>query len=451
MVNEHHRQGVLDATRRLESEALEALAALVRIPSVSATGQRLAEAADSVAELARVCGFRVELLRTTGAPVVYGEITGPSAAPTVLFYGHYDVQPPDPIEAWTSPPFEPTVRGGCLFGRGAGDNKGQFVAHLFAARALATAGTIPVGMKILIEGEEEVGSPNLAATVEEHRRTLACDLAITADGPYHSDGSPLIIFGVRGLVSLEVHAAGAARDVHSGSRGGIAPTPAAHLVRALAALWDDDDRVTLAGFYDDVRAPTEAEIELADQLPFAREELLKELGLEELPPNTTKPPWRAAMFEPNLNINGLRSGYTGPGVKTIVPHEALAKIDVRLVPDQSPDAVIESLRNHFAAHGLAITPLTAVPPSSTPVDTPFTAPIVRALEAASERTAWRQPRLGGTTPDYVFTGILGVPSLLVPYGPPDMRHHAPDERMSLEALGRALRSSAAICVELAGC
>ena len=440
-------ENALQAAEAFHEDTLDRLCRLIGIPSVSTSGTALQAAADTVAELAADAGFEVEQWETPGAPVVFARIPAPEGAPTLLFYGHYDVQPPDPLAAWTSPPFEADVRNGAVYGRGAGDNKGQFLAHIMAARALSVTGGSPVGIKLLIEGEEEIGSPNLETTVAERREQLRCDVAITADGPYHTDGRPLVILGVRGLLYIEATATGAGRDAHSGSRGGIAPTPARALTRALATLWNDDDRVAVDGFYSDVRRPSTGELELAASLPFDEAALRRELQTEVLP-DYGGSPWATLMFEPNLNIAGLFGGYTDPGMKTIVPHRVTAKIDVRLVADQDPENILSLLRQHFDAYQVTVEKLAAVPPSSTPVDTPFAAPVIRAVERAWSAHPWIQPRLGGTTPDYVFTRILGVPSILVPYAPADMQHHAPDEHLQIEALWRGIRTSVTLCIEL---
>ena len=428
---------VFERIAALEGDVLAALRELVAIPSVAGDAAAAHAAAARVETLCRDAGCAVQRWSAGGNPAVFAHVAGPPGAPTVLFYGHYDVQPPEPLEAWTTPPFEPTVRDGALWGRGAGDNKGQFIAHVFALRALAEAGGCPLGVKLLIEGEEEIGSPTLAALVEAHRGELACDLAVTADGPYHADGHPLLILGVRGLLFLEVTATGAARDLHSGSWGGTAPTPARTLARALASLWREDDRVAVPGFHAGVRPPGELELALAQRLP----------GHADAPAGAAAA-WRALMFEPNLNIAGLAAGHTGPGLRTIVPHRAVARLDARLVADQDPDAVYAALAAHLGSRGLQVERLAAVPPSRTPPDTPLLEPVRRALQAAWQRPPLVQPCMGGTTPDFVFTRILGVPSLLVPYAPHDMHHHAPNERMELAALYRGVRTSATICLQL---
>ncbi|MFQ5742976.1 MAG: M20/M25/M40 family metallo-hydrolase [Acidobacteriota bacterium] len=437
------------ATEELGDVAVTALLRLVAVPSVSTTSTNLEVAATAVAELAETCGFSVEQWCDSGAPVVFAHCPGPVGTPTVLFYGHYDVQPPDPIDSWDSPPFTPTIRDGAVYGRGAADNKGQFLAHMIAVHALLKAGGCPLGVKLLIEGEEEVGSPHLAPTIRAHRDALSCNLVLTADGPLYDDRRPVIIFGVRGLLYLEIKADGADRDVHSGNRGGLAPSPAWGLVQALGRLRDPEGKILIPGFFDNVLPPTEAERAMLKELPFDRQAMLAELGISEFPPEAEPAGWEAVMFRPTLNICGLASGYTGPGLKTIVPHEAIAKVEVRLVPNQDPDSIEAALRRQLSRDQVTIVRLAAVPPSSTPTDTPWVAAVAAGLESASGAPPWLQPRLGGTTPDFVFTRLLRVPSLLIPYGPANMNHHAPNEKMSLAALRRGIRSSVAICLALA--
>ncbi len=439
---------VFAAVHSLEEVTLSSLCDLVARPSVAGATEELAATAALVAEMAGASGFKTEIWDTPGQPVVFADLPGPPGSPTLLFYGHYDVQPADPISEWDTPPFVPTVRQGALFGRGAGDNKGQFLAHIMAIRALLSSGGCPVGVKLLIEGEEEVGSPNLDTTVRSHAEQLTCDLALTADGPLHDDGRPLVIFGVRGLLMLEIRATGASHDVHSGNRGGWAPMPAWNLVAALSTLRDADGRIAIPDFYRDVLPPTEQERQLMDLLPVDPQSIRTELGVDRLPGAGERSPWEALMFEPTLNLPGLVSGYTGPGMKTIVPREAIARVEMRLVPNQDPDAVEESVRHHLRGFDLEIHRLAAVPPSRTAADCPYVEGIVAALQATSGQPPLLRPRLGGTTPDHVFTQILDVPSLLIPYGSPQMFHHAPNERIRLADLYRGTRSTAAICVVL---
>ena len=441
-MNQDDLKSVFCRVDGLQKQVVENLSRLVEIPSIAGHAEACRAAASAVADLCKDAGFRVEVWEGPGAPALFAEIPAPDNSPTVLFYGHYDVQPVEPLDAWVTPPFEPTIRDGALFGRGAGDNKGQFLCHIAALKALQDTVGCPIGVKLLIEGEEEIGSPHLEDLVASNLDRLSCDVAITADGPHHADGHPLIIFGVRGLLFMDVTISGAPRDLHSGSNGGIAPAPTHELVDALAAMWNKDGSVAIPHFYDNIVRPTYTEHRLAEQLPYPNW-----TGGETSGDRTAPSPWSRLMFEPNLNIAGLTSGYNGAGVKTVIPRRARAKIDVRLVANQDPNKVYVSFRRFLEQRGVEVSLLAAVPPSRTPIDTPVAAPVQRAIEASWNHSPLLQPRLGGTTPDFVFTRTLGVPSLLVPYAPADMHHHAPNERIPLESLYRGVRTTAAICLE----
>ncbi len=433
----------------IEPQAIALLQRFVAVASVSARGELLEEGARAAAEIAAACGFETETWRGEGAPVVFASVSVPNATRTVLFYGHYDVQPPEPLELWSSPPFEATLRDGALYGRGTADNKGQLLAHLLAVGWLRDRGELCVNVKVLIEGEEEIGSPTISAIADKHRDQLQADLAITADGPVHDDGRPVVIFGVRGLLYVEIETRGANRDLHSGNRGGLAPSPAWNLVNLLSELREPGGTVRVPGFYDCVRPPTDDELAMMAALPLDRAGLLKDLGVERFP-RAELHPWETLMFEPTFNICGLYSGYAGPGAKTVIPHRAACKIDMRLVPDQDPDEIWELLcaRVEKIDPSARLRRLASVAPSSTPPNTPLASLVVASVRAATNQEPWMRPRLGGTTPDTVFTRVLGLPSLSVPYASPDMNNHAPNEKMTLEALRRGIRCSAAICREL---
>jgi len=368
----------------------------------------------------------------------------------VLFYGHYDVQPPDPVEAWDSPPFVATLRDEAIFGRGSGDNKGQLLAHVGAVAELIARDELDVGVKFLVEGEEEIGSPHIGGVAATQRERLAADVAITADAPVHDDGRPVVIFGVRGLLFVEVELSGAPRDLHSGNRGGIAPTPAWTLVHALASLRDSAGKVSLPGFYDPVRGPNAEERAMLDALPTSAAHLIEELGAAGAEPWQERSPWEALGFQPNCNIAGLTAGYQGPGTKTVIPARASAKIDFRLVADQDPEAVYDALVEHLhrVDPEIRVRRTASVPPSATSPAAPFANDVIAAVRTATGLEPLLRPRLGGTTPDYIFTQVLGMPSILVPYGPPDMNHHAPNERMSLAALERGVACTIEICRRL---
>lgn len=442
--------GHLDAGRH---RYLEQLIELVRIPSVSAHGTGIAECAAALGQLMRQGGIAATVVPTSRQPLVIGEVPGPAGAPTVLFYGHYDVQPPDPLELWTTPPFEPSVREGRVFGRGTGDNKGQLLAHVWAVQAyLATGRRPPVGVKFLFEGEEEIGSPGLEEAVRAHRDLLAADLVVTADGQKHESGRPLLFFGVRGLLYVELEAKGAALDQHSGNKGGLVPNPAMALCRLAASFKTPDNRVAVDGFYDEVLAPTSYERQLLEAVPFSRQVLCRELGLAQLDRVGDLHPMEALMFEPTLNICGFHSGYGGPGSKTVIPARATMKIDLRLVANQRPDDIWVKMRRHVERHapGVQITRLgPGTAPSKTPPDLPACQAVIGAVRAAAGAEPVVLPTLGASMPDYVFTQVLGLPSIGVPYGNFDENNHSPNENLLLSDFYAGIRTSAYILEALA--
>jgi acetylornithine deacetylase/succinyl-diaminopimelate desuccinylase-like protein len=426
---------VLAHLRARRQQHLDDLMDLIRIPSVSAQGTGVVECAAELRRLMESGGIEARILPTARQPVVYGEVPGPAGAPTVLFYGHYDVQPPDPLEMWETPPFEPSVRDGRVFGRGSGDNKGQLLAHVYAVQAyLATGQRLPVNVKFLFEGEEEIGSPNLEAFVAANLDLLAADVVVTSDGQKHESGRPLLFFGVRGLLYIELEASGAARDNHSGNKGGLAPNPAMQLCRLAASFKTDDNRVAVEGFYDDVLAPTRYERELIAAIPFDEQVLCRELGLERLDRVGNLHPLEALMFEPTLNICGFTSGYGGPGSKTVIPSRATMKIDMRLVANQRLDDIWAKVRSHVERHapGVRITRLgPGTAPSKTPPDLPACRAVIDAVREATGLEPVLLPTLGASMPDYIFTRVLGLPSIGAPYGNFDENNHSPNENLLL--------------------
>ena len=425
---------------------VDELCALLRQPSISTQDTGVRECAELVRQFMADAGVQARLLDTGGYPVVFGEVRSPGARRTVLIYGHYDVQPPEPLEAWETPPFEPSIRDGRIYARGAGDNKGQMFAHLKAVEAvLRVRGRLPVNLKLCYEGEEEIGSRNLPAFVERHRDLLAADMVYASDGPMHPSG-PLVFFGCRGVLTLELTAHGARRDLHSGNYGGIAPAPARRLVQAVASLWDKRGRVAVKGFYARVRPPSAADRRVLRQTPVDFAALEKDLGVRPVTGRSAAAYYRRLLLEPNLNVAGLGSGYQGPGSKTIIPSAARAKLDVRLVMDQTPDEVEAKIRAHLRRHGFTDVELRrhgAMAPSRTPVDHPLGRAVVRAVTQAWGRAPVVLPNLGGSIPDWLFTQVLGVPSVWVPYAPHDEANHAPNESTTLEGFMNGVRSTAA--------
>jgi acetylornithine deacetylase/succinyl-diaminopimelate desuccinylase-like protein len=424
-------------------QALEVLKQLVAQPSVSVRSEGVLETAACLREVMEAAGIRTRLLETPGHPAIYGEVDGPPGAPTVLFYGHYDVQPPEPFELWDTPPFEPTVQNDRIYGRGVADNKGQHLCHIWAVRAwLETASELPVTVKFLIEGEEEIGSPHLADLVQDQRDRLRADVVYTSDGGMHPSGRPSVYFGVRGLLYVEVEVRGASADAHSGNKGNLLPQPAWELVELLHSLRGSDRRTAFPGFYNNVRSPSWEEEAMLQTIPFDREGFLAEHGLDETHISDGADYYRQLAFEPTFNIAGLVSGYTGEGSKTIIPSRALAKIDFRLVADQDPDTVFEAFARAVAERNpkAEVRRLVATPPSMTDPSLPVSKTVIDAV-----RESWRitpvVTALGGTLPDYVFTRILGVPSVIVPYANHDEQNHAPNENLRLDCFFAGTRTT----------
>lgn len=438
-------EAVLDHIDARRDECLETLFELLRQPSISAQDNGVLECAELLRDTLRGFGIESSIIPTEGYPVVYGEVTAEREdAFTVLFYGHYDVQPPEPLEAWESGPFDPTVRDGRVYARGAGDNKGQLITHVLAVRAfLETAGAVPINVKFVFEGEEESGSPNLLSFVEGHRDLLKADLVYTSDGGYDDSGRPVVCFGVRGMLALELEARGAKSDLHSGNRGNVVPNPAWTLIDLLHTMRDPTGRVTIEGFYDDVREPTEIEDELAAKVPFDRDAFLSAMGLGDTPIRNSQDYARRLMFESTFNIAGFTSGYGGEGIKTIIPSRAGLKMDLRLVADQNPDDIYAKFERHVEEHApdVMVRRLGAMNPSRSSPELPVSRLIVETVEKARGEEPVVIPSLGGSLPDYVWTRTLGAPSVLVPYANPDENNHGPNENLKLDAFFFGIKTS----------
>ena len=426
---------------------LEELFKLIRQPSISAQGVGIDECAELVERTLRDAGVDARTLPTDGSPVVFGA-AGPDSAPfTLLVYGHYDVQPPEPFDAWESPPFEPTIRDGRIYGRGVGDNKGQFLASILAYKLLSELDAAPnVKVKFLIEGEEENGSRNLRAFVNSHRDLLAADAFFAADGPMHPSGRPIVFFGVRGMVAAEVRVRGANRDLHSGNWGGPVPNGAWKLVELLSTMRGPDGRATIEGFYDHVVPPTPFERELLEQIPFDADGTRAYLGIQEFDGPADMGYYEKIMFQPTLTIAGLDSGYTGAGKKSVIPSEAIVRLECRLVPDQQPDQVLEAIAQHVRMYvpDAEITGLAGQPPSKTSPELPVSRMAVASMEEAYGVSPVVMPLLGATAPNYVFTDDLGLPAIWTTYANHDEDNHAPNENMTLETFRNGIVASAVL-------
>jgi acetylornithine deacetylase/succinyl-diaminopimelate desuccinylase-like protein len=443
---------VLAACDANHDRDLNDLITLLRQPSISAQNIGVRECAEMVKTLLEGAGGSARLLETTAQPVVFAEFPGPAGAPTVLFYGHYDVQPPEPLELWDTPPFEPTIRDGRLYARGVADNKGQFFAHIAALRAWReTVGELPVSVKFIVEGEEETGSPHLNEIVENYRDLLAADLVVTSDGPTLIADRPGIVYGVRGVVSFELRVRGAISDLHSGNWGGVAPNAAWRLVHTLSTMLSPENEPLIEGFLDDVAPLGEASRNAIANIPVDEQEMLAGIGLRELPPPAGVPLFDRLMARPTITINGLTSGYQGAGGKTVLPATASAKLDVRLVPDQDPETILNLIEAHLAKVAPDVEMVRSggqMRPSSTPLDHPFASAVRAAVQTGFGASPVEVPLLGGSLPDAVWTQDLGLPSFVVPYGVPDQRNHAPNESMPLDRFYAGIRTSAALLAEL---
>jgi acetylornithine deacetylase/succinyl-diaminopimelate desuccinylase-like protein len=423
----------------------------VRHPSISAHNVGIREVAGMLVDMLNTLGMEAEALPTGNHPMVLGRRNVSQDKPTVLLYGHYDVQPPDPLELWESPPFEPTIRNGRIYARGIGDNKGQHFAQLLALEThLAVHGELPCNVIFLLEGEEEIGSPHMAEFVREHADRLKADLVVTSDGPLHESGLPVLIFGARGVASFELHARTASRDVHSGNFGGVVPNAVWKLVHLLSTMKSPSGEITIEGLVEPVIPATDAEREAVSKLPVDLDRLKEQLGFGELDAPKDRGYFDRLMFHPTMTINGFHGGYGGPGSKTVLPCEAVVKCDIRLVEPLTPEYVMEKVALHVARHApdVELVRHSGMLPSKTPMDSPYAEPIRRALLAAHGVEPLLYPTLGGSLPDYVFTRILGVPAFIVPYANADEANHAPNENLEVECFINGIKSGSAILAEL---
>ena len=422
---------------------LEELKEFIRIPSVSTLPEHKADvhrAAGFVAAALKRAGIEhVEIIQTAGHPLVYGDWLHAPGKPTVLCYGHYDVQPPDPLELWTHPPFEPTLIDGNLYARGAADDKGQMYMHIKAVEALqAVNGTLPLNLKFLIEGEEEIGGAAIAKYVAENGTKLKADAALVSDTALYAEGLPTLCVGLRGLVYMEIEASGPSRDLHSGYYGGAAPNAVFGLIELLAKCKNANGVIEIPGFYDDVAKPAPQEQESWSRLPFSEGDFLKkEVGSSALTGEPGFPVLDRVWARPTLEVHGIAGGFTGAGSKTVIPAKATAKVSFRLVPNQEPDKCIAAFREFLAEHapkgiGIELRVLGASPAISVNPDHPAIETAARAFsDMLGKQTVFT--RNGGSIPVVGdFARHLGIPSVLMGFGLPDDGLHSPNEKYRLE-------------------
>ncbi len=449
---------IADYLKEHRQRHIEELMDLVRIPSISAKTEYREEvrrAAEWLVERMLEAGLDIaELIPTAGHPVVVGEWRGAPGAPTLLVYGHYDVQPPEPLEEWITPPFEPAIREGKLFGRGSVDDKGQLYLHLKAVEAYIGAhGRLPVSVIFLIEGEEEVGSPHLEQFLVENQERLRCDAVLISDTTMFAPGLPSITTGLRGLAYMEVRVQGPSVDLHSGAYGGAVVNPANALAKIIARLHDEQGRVTIPGFYDEVRELPDEERAAIRNLPFEEERLREEVGAVGLGGEADFSALERLWTRPTLDVNGLLSGYTGEGAKTVLPARAMAKISMRLVPDQD----YRDIARRFAEHVRQLAPEgVTVEVEALHGGPPWYAEpkgeIFQAAQRALAAAFGREPvfiREGGSIPIVqAFEQTFGAPVVLIGFGLPGENAHAPNEWMSLDNYTRGTEAIANLYHEL---
>ncbi len=435
-------------------QSLEELSRYVAQPSISAQNLGLRECAELVAKMLEKRGFKAEIMATDGAPVVFAERKG-KRDKTLLIYNHYDVQPPEPLELWNTPPFEPSLRDGKLYGRGVSDDKGHLTARLFAIDALLEKeGDLPCNIKFIIEGEEETASAHLHDFVKNHKEILAADACIWEFGGVDHREVPMQFLGLRGICYVELSVESLAIDVHSGLGGGIFPNAAWRLVWALNSLKGPDERIRIPGFYDDVKPPSARDRELIEALPDVEEEYKTRFGVKEfikgLKGGTDLK--MEEVFTPTCTICGLTSGYQGPGPKTVQPAHASAKVDFRLVPDQMPDTVLKQLRAHLDGEGFSdvqIEYLGGEPPARTDPDDPFVKLVVDAAEEIYELRMQIVPTVGGSGPSHPFVHDLGLPVATAGLGYADTKAHAPNENIRVDLYLKHARHMARVIKEFA--
>jgi acetylornithine deacetylase/succinyl-diaminopimelate desuccinylase-like protein len=443
---------VLDRIEREKEGYLEELKELLRIPSISADPAHkddVLRCADFALQKMRDAGLAAERIETNGNPLLYAEWTGAEGKPTILIYGHYDVQPPDPLDEWRNPPFEPTVEGDLLVARGATDDKGQAFALVKAVGAmLAERGELPVNVKFLWEGEEEVGGEAIDEFVREDAgRRLACDAVLVSDSSLFAPGQPSLLYGLKGLCYMEIRVTGPNRDLHSGTFGGAVTNPGNALTQIVGRLLDPETgRVAIPGFYDDVRPLAEWEREEFARLPFDPEAYCEEIGISESTGEKGYTILERSWARPTCDVNGLWGGYQGEGAKTVIPAKAGAKVSMRLVPDQDP----AKIARQFTDYVRSITPVGVEVEvcdlhHAIPVLIDTSGPIAEAAMAAQEDVWKKRPvriREGGSIPVVgTFTEVLKVPILLVGLGLPDDRLHSPNEKFNISYYYNGIRTA----------
>lgn len=430
------------------------LVRLVKQPSVSAKHEGLKECAEIVEKMMKETGLSTKIIpEKEGNPVVFGQIKGKKAKKTLLFYDHYDVQPPEPLEEWICDPFSPLIRNGKIYGRGVSDNKGDFVSRLKAVQAfIETERSLPVNVKFVVDGEEEIGSPHLLEVIEKNKELFSADAAIWEFGSTDRHGRPKIHLGLKGVLSVELRAKGASRDVHS-SNAPLIPNPAWRLVWALNALKNEKDEILIEGFYDDVTKPSREEVNYVKGIPFEEEEEKKDLGLKNFLHNLSGlDAVKTLLYQPTCTINGLLTGYTALGSKTVLPNKALVKLDFRLVPEQRTKDIFDKLVKHLRSSGfgdIEVIQHGATEPTKTPLSDKFVQTVIKAAEKIYREKAVVYPTSPASGPMHLFRNYLGYPVVSAGCAHAESHGHAPNENITVEGFVEGTRFMATIIKDFA--
>ncbi len=428
---------------------IQELTKLVKQPSVSAKSEGIQECAEMVEKMLRDVGFSTRIiLEKDGNPVVYGELKSKHSKKTLLFYDHYDVQPPEPLEEWKFGAFSGKVYEGKIYGRGVSDNKGNIVSRIKVVEAfLKAVGEVPVNVKFVVEGEEEIGSPHLAPVVSQNKGLFSNDATIWEFGGTNYEGRPEIYLGLKGVLSVELRAKGASRDVHS-ANAPLVQNPAWRLVWALNTLKNNEDEILIGGFYDNVEPPSKEELQLLNGIPLEEEKLKKTLGLKEfLHKKTGREAKKTLLYSPTCTINGFTTGYTGPGSKTILPKEAMAKLDFRLVSNQMPDEIFEKLKEHLKKgrfKDIEALRYGSTEPTRTPVTDKFVGVVIKAAEKIYGKRAVVYPTSAASGPMHLFRNWLGSPVVSAGCSHADAKGHAPNENLTIDGFIKGSKFMAAV-------
>jgi len=423
---------------------------LVKQPSVSAKGEGLQECAKLVSSMMENMGITTKMLpEKNGNPVVYGEIKSKKASrKTLLFYDHYDVQPPEPLEEWKFGPFSGEIHDGKIYGRGVTDNKGNLVSRLKAVESfLKIQGDVPVNVKFVVEGEEEIGSPHLEPIIRQNKALLSADASIWEFGGTDRRGRPQVSLGLKGVLSVELQCQGALKDVHS-ANAPLVPNPVWRLTWALNTLKNEKEKILIEGFYDKIKPPSKEELKCLKEIPFEDEETRKELGLKAFLHNLSgKKALRTLLYQPTCTINGILAGYTGSGSKTVLPRKAMAKLDFRLVPHQTPNDIVRKLKRHLKEHGfedIKVIMHGSTAPTKTPITDKFVSTVAKTAEQVYKRKAVVFPTSAGSGPMHLFRNILRYPVVSVGCGHPEANGHAPNENLRIDSFATGTKFMAAI-------